>query len=201
VQPLLDWLTGLPPVALYLALAVVAGIENVFPPFPADTVVAFGAFLAARGEATLLGVILATWVGNVAGAMLMYALGRRFGAEAMARRLGGKAAFARFERFHARYGMASLFLSRFLPGVRAVVPPVAGALRIPAVRAGLLMAAASAIWYGTIAVIAFRVGDDWERLRDAVGSSVRTMGLVATIVVVVALVVLWMRRRRTRSDA
>jgi membrane protein DedA with SNARE-associated domain len=201
VQPLLDWLTGLPPVALYLALAVVAGIENVFPPFPADTVVAFGAFLAARGEATLLGVILATWIGNVAGAMLMYALGRRFGAQAMARRLGGKAAFERFERFHARYGMASLFLSRFLPGVRAVVPPVAGALRIPAVRAGLLMAAASAIWYGTIAVIAFRVGDDWERLRDTVGSSVRTMGLVATVVVVVALVVVWVRRRRARSDA
>ena len=201
MQPLLDWLTGLPPVALYLALAVVAGIENVFPPFPADTVVAFGAFLAARGEATLPGVILATWIGNVAGAMLMYALGRRFGARAMERRLGGAGAVRKFERFHARYGMASLFLSRFLPGVRAVVPPVAGALRIPALRAGVLMAAASAIWYGTIAAIAFRIGDDWDRLRDAVGSSVRVMGLVATAVVVAALLVIWLRRRRARSDA
>jgi len=78
---------------------------------------------------------------------------------------------------------------------------VAGALRIPAVRAGTLMAAASAIWYGTIAAIAFRVGDDWERLRGAVGSSVRVMGLAAAVVVVAALVVIWLRRRRARSGA
>jgi membrane protein DedA with SNARE-associated domain len=119
----------------------------------------------------------------------------------MERRLGGEGSIKKFELFYARYGMASLFLSRFLPGVRAVVPPVAGALRIPALRAGTLMAAASAIWYGTIAAIAFRVGDDWDRLRDSVGSSVRVMGLAATVVVIAALGVVWLRRRRGRSDA
>jgi len=80
VEGVLGWLSGLPPAALYAALAVVSAAENVFPPLPADTVVAFGAFLAARGQATLLGAFLATWLGNVSGALLVYMLGRRYGA-------------------------------------------------------------------------------------------------------------------------
>ena len=68
LQDLFAWLTALPPLALYAALAVTAAVENLFPPFPADTIVAFGAFLAARGDASLPGAFLATWLGNVAGA-------------------------------------------------------------------------------------------------------------------------------------
>ena len=62
---ILDWLESLPVGALYASLALVAAIENIFPPVPADTVVAFGSFLAARGHGTALGAFLATWVGNV----------------------------------------------------------------------------------------------------------------------------------------
>lgn len=198
---ILAWLSELPPAALYGALALIAAVENVFPPFPADTVVAFGAFLAARGEGTLLGVFLATWFGNVAGAMLMYALGRWIGTERLQRRLGGAKAVQRVRDFHARYGAVAIFLSRFLPAVRAVVPPVAGALRVSAPRAAVLMGAASAIWYGIIAVLGFRIGDDWERLSAAVTSSTRIIGLVAAGIVIVAALVVWLRRRGARDTS
>ena len=81
MQDVLAWLSGLPPLALYASLFVVSAAENVFPPLPADTVVAFGAFLASRGKATLVGAFLATWAGNVGGALLVYALGRRYGVQ------------------------------------------------------------------------------------------------------------------------
>ena len=55
LHSILDWFSGLPPAALYLALAFAAGIENVFPPLPSDTVVAFGSFIAARGQASPIG--------------------------------------------------------------------------------------------------------------------------------------------------
>jgi len=161
----MDWLTALPPAVLYLVLAVVAAIENVFPPIPADTVVAFGAFLAARGHATLAGAFLATLGGNLAGAMGMYAAGRRFGAERLARRLAAGGSAKRLQEFYGRYGMIALFVSRFLPGVRALVPPFAGALRLPAWRVLVILGTASAIWYGAITVIAYRVGADWPTLE------------------------------------
>ena len=182
MQALLDWLVTVPQGVLYGVLLLTAAIENIFPPFPADVVVAFGSFIVAQAPTgTMLGVFLAVWVGNVSGAMLVYALGRRYGAERLERRLAGKRAEsrdARVRRLFDRYGLPALFVSRFVPGVRAIVPVFAGALRLPVTPVVFMMATASAIWYGAITVIAFRVGSDWERLRDTVSQ----YGTVAAIV-------------------
>ena len=199
LQSIFDWLTGLPTAALYASLAVVAAIENIFPPFPADTVVAFGSFLAARGQGTLPGVFLSTLAGNLVGALIMFLVGRRFGAKPLEKLFGGPEAELRFRDVYERYGALGLFVSRFLPGVRAIVPPAAGAIRVHVGRAMLFMGTASAIWYGTIAYLGFQIGDDWERLSATVRSSTRVMGLIAVVVTAIALVVLWRRRKRARE--
>ena len=197
---LLDWLAGLPPLLLYLALAVVAAIENVFPPVPADTVVAFGSFLAARGEGTLLGAFLSTWIGNVAGAMAMYWAGRRWGAERLERRLDKGGRSQRLHDLYTRYGIGALFVSRFLPGIRALVPPFAGAARLPAGRALAVMGAASAIWYGIVTWLAYRAGSDWEALQRSMGRWSGRLVLAAVVVVAIG-VVIWIVRRRARRIA
>jgi membrane protein DedA with SNARE-associated domain len=199
---LVDWLTGLPIGALYLAIAIIAAIENFFPPVPADTIVALGAFLAARGHGTALGSFVATWIGNVGGAMVMYAIGRRFGAERLDRRfLGerGPAAESRIAALYGRYGIFALFLSRFLPGVRAVVPPVAGALRVPPIRAAAAIGLASSIWYGLITYAGFYLGSDWESVLATMREYGTIAGIVAGVVLTIGVLVWWMRSRRTRA--
>lgn len=200
MQDVLDWLTGLPPGALYAALAVVAAAENVFPPLPADTVVAFGAFLAARGQATLVGAFLATWLGNVAGALLVYALGRRYGAQYAhdwMMRFGGGASESRLKAMYERRGILALFLSRFIPGVRALVPPFAGAMRVSPVHAAAAIAVASAIWYGIVTIIAYRVGSDWEALQSRLRGAGATAAIVAAALAIIALGWYLLRRRRS----
>ena len=199
MQEALDWLSGLPPFALYAALAVVAALENIFPPLPADTVVAFGAFLAARGHATLVGAFLATWLGNVSGALLVYALGRRYGASFAQRwlkRFGSEQNEQRLERMYAQRGIAALFLSRFIPGVRALVPPFAGAVRVPALRATLAIAVASGIWYGIVTWIAYNVGSDWDALQARLASAGMTAALVAGGIAVLAVAWYVLRKRK-----
>ena len=49
MQALLDWLLTLGNGTLYTVLGATSAFENIFPPFPADVVVAFGSFVAARG--------------------------------------------------------------------------------------------------------------------------------------------------------
>ena len=197
---ILGWLESLPVAALYASLALIAAIENIFPPVPADTVVAFGVFLAARGHGTALGAFLATWIGNVSGAMLMYAVGRHFGAEwleaRMARR-GGSEMTARLEAMYGKYGLTAIFMSRFLPGIRAIVPPFAGALRIPPLRAGVMIAVASAIWYGTVTVVAYNLGENWEKAMATLGGYQRTAGIVVAVIALIVLAV-WLVRRRRR---
>jgi membrane protein DedA with SNARE-associated domain len=201
VSGLIDWLTSLPIGALYVAIAIIAAIENFFPPIPADTIVALGAFLAARGQGTAVGSLAATWVGNVGGAMVMYALGRRYGADRLERRLlgeRGSAAEARIATLYGRYGIVALFLSRFLPGVRAVVPPVAGALRIPVWRAFAAIGMASALWYGLITYAAFTLGSDWETVLAKLREYGKLASIVAVVVLGLGIFVWWMRSRKRR---
>jgi membrane protein DedA with SNARE-associated domain len=202
---MLDWLVTLSPATLYTVLAFVAALENLVPPFPSDVVVAFGAFVAARGPGTALGVFIATWVGNVGGAMLVYALGRRYGAERLERRLAGKHAEHRDAKMRAmfkRYGMPAVFVSRFVPGVRALVPAFAGALRLPVFSTAMMIASASGLWYGLITLVAFRVGSDWPRLKLMITNFSSTAAIAATVILVLGIAIwLFVRRRQKHSDA
>jgi len=202
MDAVLAWLSGLPPAALYLMLAVTAALESVFPPLPSDTVVAFGSFLAARGQGTLLGSFLSTWIGSVGGALAVYWVGRRYAAGEMRKRLlryGGERAEQRVELLYKRRGLVAIFLSRFLPGARAIVPPFAGALRLPPVPVAVAICSASAIWYGLITVAAYRVGADWSAFRARLAELSRgTAMAAAAIAVVIATGVLITRAIRRR---
>jgi membrane protein DedA with SNARE-associated domain len=196
----LDWLGALPPGALLPVLAALAFIENMFPPMPADVLVAFGAVLAARAGTSAWPPFLAIWTGNVAGAMLMFAFGRRFGSAWTERRFhlsSGGLADARLLILHQRHGAAAFFVSRFIPGVRAVVPPVAGALGAPLPSALAAFAVASAIWYGAITWLAFRAGNNWDVLVSMIGRLGFSAGVVGVLAAVVLGLLWWRRRRRT----
>ena len=198
LTPFLDWVGALPLSALYLILAAIAAAENVFPPLPADTVVAFGSFLAARGHGSPWIVLLVVWVGNVAGAMVVYALGRRYGAARLEKRMFGKRAEqfeARLSDYYGRFGLAALFLGRFIPGVRALVPPFAGALRVPVLTAGLLIGSASAIWYSVVSYAGFTLGADWPTLIHALSRDGWTAAGVAAVLLLATAAVILVRRR------
>ena len=196
---LLDWLSHVPLSVLYLLMAAFAAVENVFPPVPADTVVALGSWLAARGQGSAFWAFFATWVGNVAGAGAMYAVGRRHGTAWMHKRfpaLGDEKNERRLRELHGRYGAISLVLSRFIPGVRALVPPFAGALRISPLTTMLSLSLASAVWYGLVSYVAFRAGADWGALMTRITRYGRFAAIGAAVVVAAGALGWWLRRRQ-----
>jgi membrane protein DedA with SNARE-associated domain len=79
LERLLDVLASLPLVPTYLVLMALSALENVFPPVPADTAVALGAFLARRGEVSVVPLAALCWLANLASAWGTYVLGRRHG--------------------------------------------------------------------------------------------------------------------------
>ena len=202
MDSVLAWLGSLPPAALYLILGLVAATENFLPPIPADVIVAFGSFLAAREQRSPIPTIIAVVLGNVSGAIGMFALGRRFGAEWIRLRLRsvmGERAEQRVQHMYNQYGLPALFVSRFLPGVRAVVPPLAGAIRVPMAGAIAAIATASAIWYTALAIIAYRLGAQWDRIVSAIKEFQTIASIVAGVIVVLAIAVWWLVRRRKHA--
>ena len=200
---IIDWLIGLPVAVLYVTLVVFGAVENVFPPVPADTVVALASWLAARGTGTVVLAFLAPVVGNIAGAAGMYFVGRTHGKEWMRRkfpRLAGESGTTRMRTLYDRYGVAALVISRFIPGVRALVPPFAGAMHVPAPIAIGAMGLASVVWYGTISYVAFRAGADWTHVLQLIEKFGTIASLIAIAIAAVALVV-WLVARRRRAAA
>lgn len=203
MHELLAWLTDLPDFLLYCAIAGAAFVENIFPPLPADTAIALGAFVAARGNGTLVGVWAATMVGNVGGALVMYLLGFRFGLPWLATRFPSVLSQDASERFvskFARQGIVAVFISRFLPAVRAVVPPVAGALGIGVWRTVLAMSVASGIWYGALCLVAFRAASSADVLLDKVSAQQRWIGVIAAVAAAAVLLVWWLKSRRASTS-
>jgi membrane protein DedA with SNARE-associated domain len=134
--------------------------------------------------------------------MAVYGLARRYGAERFEQRLAGKHAQswdARLHKMFDRYGVLAVLVGRFVPGVRALVPAVAGAVRAPLGRTTLLIGIASAIWYGAITYIAYRVGSNWEALRGSIAKYSTMAGIIAAAVLVVGIGIWLLRRRRTRN--
>jgi len=198
---LLDRLLQLPGPAVYLVLAGLAAAENVFPPVPADSAVALGAVMSAGGHVTALGVFLVTWSANFVSAAIVYAaartVGRAFFRGPLGRRLVRREALARIERLYDRHGTWAIFVSRFIPGVRAVVPAFAGVANLGAARTLLPVLVASGLWYGTLTFVAAT----FIRNVDAVAAWLtrfQWVALGAGLVAVVAGLGIAVLRRRVR---
>ncbi len=204
-ESLLLWLAGLPAAGAYAVLIVLSAVENVFPPVPADVAVALGAFLVQRtGRSPLLLGVLC-WLANTLSAAGTYALARIYGPDFFTRPLGRRlippVVLTTLRRAYARHGMAGIFVSRFLPGVRAGVTPFAGVVGLSPARALLPAAAASAIWYTFLVGAATTLGLTWPRIRSLIEGTLSTLGTVALVALGAALLWLWWRSRRARADS
>jgi len=188
-------------VAVYVVLAVLAAVENILPPVPADTAVALGAFLTHRGVTTLPAVFAVTWAANVLGAAGVYFAARRYGRRLFAtpagRRLLAPSSIAIIEREYIRFGIFGIFIGRVLPGIRAVVAPFAGLVNLSAPRALIPIAVASAIWYGAVALVGAAIGSRWEQIEALLGSVNRTLGVLALIIVAAVATAVIIRRRQS----
>lgn len=200
----LDWLSTLPTPLLYTAIFAAAFAENLFPPLPSDTVVALGAFVAARGHTSPIGAWFATISGCMVGAMTMFMLGRRVGVAWLSTRFPrvfpADAMVGVADRFRS-HGFLTIAVSRFLPGVRAVVPPVAGAIGIGTARAAAAMALASGIWYGIVCTVAYQAGENADEIIDKLAAQQRWIGAVSLALLLLLIAYVAWRRRRASRDA
>lgn len=187
-----DWLVAAPDAVFLLTLGVAAGVENVVPPIPADVVVLVGSVLATQAGAHLGLLFLAVWIGNVVGALLVYGVGRRYGFAFFQGRLGRlllrPEQIATVGVFYRRFGFPVIFLSRFLPMFRAIVPVFAGVSGVGFLKTAIPIATASALWYGGLVYIGATAGKNWEVLIEGLESVSGWLWLAALLA---AVPVLW----------
>ena len=118
----------------YIGIIVLMALGSTPLPVPAEVVLPPAAFLAAQGQLSFAGVILAGTFGAYLGAAAMYWLSRWIGRPLLLR-------FGRYflfppkkleeaERWLARYEAGGIFFARLLPGVRHLISIPAGIVRM-----------------------------------------------------------------------
>lgn len=198
IQAVLDWLISLPAIVIYLILGAGAAVENVIPPIPADTFVLAGALLAARGAADPWVVFFVTWVFNVASAVGVYVVARKYGRGffrlPVARWLLHPSQLDRISGFYHRYGIPAIFLSRFLPAWRAMVPVFAGISGMPAWKVIPPVVTASGLWYGLLVYLGAFAG---RNLRTIVSifNDISSVLMWVALALLGGLAVWWWRTR------
>jgi membrane protein DedA with SNARE-associated domain len=179
---------------------LLAALENVFPPVPADVAVALGAFLAHRGEiqAPVLGTLC--WLANMVSSAAIYALARRHAGtfrDGWGRRLVPAPAMAAIEDAYRKHGTIGIFLTRFLPGVRAAVLPFAGLAGVPPLLALAPAGLASALWYAFLIAAGTALGDNWDAVKALVEDVNSALAVAA--LVFAAVFFYWLRRRTRKA--
>ena len=177
-------------------------LESLFPPLPSEVVLPFAGFSAARGDLDPVGAWAAATVGALVGALVLYAVGAAVGAQ-RAHELAGKRWFllfsqadlARGERFFDAHGGKVVLLGRFVPFVRSVVSVPAGIARMPLGRFSILTLIGSGLWNAAFLYAGFVLRDRWDR----VGQYLQPVGYAVTLLLLVALAVLAVRRSRHRQ--
>ena len=131
-----------------LFLAVLG--QQVGLPIPSVVFLMAAGALAARGSMNPAIILLSGVLGCLAGDGIWYWIGRRWGSKAM-RLICRFSADPRGCTEHAqqnfrRYGLRSLCVAKFVPGLDAVMPPIAGAEGVPLARFLALDTVGSFLW-------------------------------------------------------
>ena len=195
----LQVLQGLPAYALVFGLLVACGIGA---PMNEDVVLLAAAALTLTGVMQPLPLIAVAWFGLIAGDALIFHWGYRYGARILRHRWFARilpearltAAQARVQRG----GPASIFVIRFLPGIRTALFFAAGTLKIPYRTFFLFNGLAAAIELPLLVFGVRYIGGRWKEILPAIHQAQGWLlaGVVAIVVIVVAL-----HRMRSRTKA
>lgn len=197
-----------------ILMAAASLFEYVFPPFPGDTVVLLGAFLAAWASwspwkvlaVTLAGALGGAWIDTIAGRFLRdYITGKKeFSPKGHGRLLAfiKRPSFQRgikkiIDKFN-RYGAPIILLNRFFPGIRALFFVGAGMASIPMWKVLLLGGISAMLWNAAIFIAGFQIGNNWEALLSLFRTYTKVVYIIigAALLLFIASVVFGLLRKR-----
>jgi membrane-associated protein len=144
-----------------------------------------------RSHLSLPVVIAAAIGGALIGAQTGFYIGRAGGRPLLERRSGGRlhAGAERAEHLLARYGYGkAIVLARFIPVVRTVLNPVAGALNVPPRSFTIWQATGGVIWSAGITLAGYGLGSTVPGIDGYLLPAIAVVVLVSLIPIGVELI-------------
>ncbi|MDT7764006.1 MAG: hypothetical protein QOC63_3426, partial [Mycobacterium sp.] len=197
-------LQTIPPLAVYLVVGAVIGIESLGIPLPGEIALVSAALLASRHTLDInpVAVGAAATIGAVIGDTIGYSVGRKFGMS-LFERLGnrfpkhfGPGHVALAKHLFARWGVLAVFFGRFIALLRIFAGPLAGALKMRYRHFLAANASGGLLWAGGTTAVVYYAGLAAERWL----SRFSWIALVVAVLIGIGMTLL-LRERTSRLIA
>ncbi|WP_110316205.1 DedA family protein [Mycolicibacterium moriokaense] len=197
-------LQTIPPLAVYLVVGAIIGMESLGIPLPGEIALVSAALLASRHTLDInpVAVGAAATIGAVVGDTIGYSIGRRFGMS-LFERLGnrfpkhfGPGHVALAQQLFARWGVWAVFVGRFIALLRIFAGPLAGALKMRYLHFLAANASGGLLWAGGTTAVVYYAGIAAERWL----SRFSWVALVVAVLIGIGMTLL-LRERTSRMIA
>src|ERR1700742_1020478 len=164
-KPMESFLTS----AGYAALILFGFLEAACIPISSEITFGFAGVLAYQGHISLASVIIIGSLAELGGGDASYFVGG-LGGRPLVQKLGPyvlvtESDVTRAERFLEGRGAWAVPVGRMLPFVRAFISIVAGLVRVPAGRFGVLSPIGTVIYAATLSSIGYALGSAWQSVN------------------------------------
>lgn len=190
----------------YLGISFLIALENIFPPIPSEVILTFGGFMTTTTELNIVGVIIASTIGSVSGAIILYLIGSLVSEKTLEKWLTGRIGkilhmkltdIKKAEKWFDEKGIFTVFFCRFIPVVRSLISIPAGIARMKWGPFLLFTTLGSLIWNTVLITLGSIAGEHWETIVSYV-SSYSKVG-IAILVVGIVITYVWYRKKTNKK--
>jgi len=178
----------------YIGICLLIMIENVFPPIPSELILTFGGFMTISSNMTIVGCIIASTIGSLLGAVILYYIGKILNKERLIKIVNSKYGkllriktkdIESADKWFDEKGNKTVFFCRFIPIVRSLISIPAGMSEMPFVKFILYTLFGSLIWNTALICVGAFAGDK----KDIILSAIDKASNVILILIVVVFII------------
>lgn len=179
----------------YLGVAFLIMIENVFPPIPSEIILIFSGFLTTYSDLTPENMVIASTIGSVVGAIIIYLIGYVINIEVIEKFLDtkfGKLLFLKKEdiersrQWFLKYNGKAVFICRFIPLIRSLISFPAGMTKMKFLPFLIYTVVGTGIWNTVLIILGRIAGDKWEVVLEYSNLYNRIAFIIFLIVLAIA---------------
>lgn len=192
-----NWITSVMEQFGYVGIFLLIMLENIFPPIPSEVILTFGGFMTTTTNLSVAGVVVASTLGSVGGAVVLYGVGLLIDirkVERIVERWGHilrltKNDIHKANGWFSTYGMWTVFFCRFIPLIRSLISLPAGMAHMNFLVFLILTTAGTLIWNIVLVLIGAAVGESWESVVGYMDVySYIVYGAIALVFIVIVMI-------------
>ena len=187
----------------YLGVFLLIAIENIFPPIPSEVILLFGGFMTTYTSLNIFGMSIASTLGSLIGAIVLYLIGKFFNKERLKAIVSSKVGkilrlknedIDKADNWFETKGNKTVFFCRFIPIVRSLISIPAGMSEMAMGKFLVYTITGSLIWNVVLIVMGSIVGENWTSILE-IFDTYSHIVLILLIIIFIALVFIFYKKK------